>query len=240
MIRQIFELPPIDETSPVESRIEAYFNAYGGNYDFCRFYSGDNILMMNYCGKFYVSVKDDFDWEELYFFLKNAGTLWAEMNSRGFDVLRDTFYDYRTIPLYLMKSEAVEVSEGGNFTESYSEVFSVIKDAFELSDDDFSNWYTDTCHRVRHGVTRLIALDDYSASCTVFYENTEGCFLSDIGVKKEYQGRGLGRKLLYNANRLLENKKLSLLCKADKREFYKSCGFICEDKPAAYQLVKEK
>ncbi len=240
MIRQIFELPPINYKNAVESRIEAYFKAYGGDYDFCRFYSGDNILMLNYCGKYYISVKDGFDWEELYFFLKNAGMSWAEMNDRCFDVLRDMFYDYRTTPLYLMKSEAVEVSEGGNFTESYSEIFSVIKDAFELSEDDFPQWYTDTCHRVRHGVTRLIALDDYSASCTVFYENNEGCFLSDIGVRKEFQGRGLGRKLLGNANRLLKGKKLSLLCKAEKREFYKSCGFICENEPVAYQIVKEK
>lgn len=240
MIRQIFELPPIDEKNVIEGRIEAYFRAYGGEYDFCRFYGGESLLMMNYCGKYFISVKDGFDWEELYFFLKNAGMMWAEMNSNCFQVLRDMFYGYSSKPLYLMKSHNITVAEGGSFTESYSEVFSVIKDAFELTEEDFSEWYTDTCHRVRHGVTRLIALDDMSAVCTALYENCSGCFLSDIGVKKELQGRGLGKKLLANASRLLEKKNLSLLCKADKREFYKSCGFICDDEPTAYQIVKEK
>ncbi len=240
MIRQIFELPPIDESNAIEGRIEAYFRAYGGEYDFCRFYSGEDILMMNYCGEFFISVKDGFDKEELYFFLKSSGMTSATIDSACYKALGEMLTDFSSEPLYLMQSENVAIADGGDFTESYSEAFSVIKDAFEISDESFSGWYTDICHRVRHKVSRLIALPDFSACCTVLYENNNGCFLSHIGVKKEYQGKGLGKKLLRNANRLLKNKKLSLLCKADKREFYKSCGFICEDEPTAYQIVKER
>lgn len=240
MIRQIYELPIIDESIPIEGRIEAYYRAYGGEYDFCRFYSGDNILMMNYCGEFFISVKDGIDKEELYFFLKTSGMTSATMDVVCYKALKESLADFSHEPLYLMKSENIAVADGGTFTESYSEAFSVIKDAFGISDDCFDSWYTDICHRVRHNVSMLIALDGFSAACTVLYENESGCFLSHIGVKKEHQGKGLGKKLLRNANRLLKNKKLSLLCKADKREFYKSCGFVCEDEPTAYQIVKER
>ena len=240
MIRQIFELPPIDEASPIEGRIDAYFRAYGGEYDFCRFYSGDNILMMNYCGEFFVSVKDGFDKEELYFFLKSSGITSATMDSVCYKALKEMLTDFFSEPLYLMQSKNVAQADGGNFTESYTEVFSVIRDAFGIDEEGFSGWYTDICHRVRHNVSRLIAIDGFTASCTVLYENNSGFFLSHIGVKKEHQGKGFGKKILQNANRLLDNKKISLLCKADKREFYKSCGFICEDEPAAYQIVKER
>ncbi len=240
MIKQIFELPIIDKSNVIEGRIEAYFKAYGGAYDFCRFYSGDNILMMNYCGEFFISVKDGFDKEELYFFLKSGGMTSATMDSFCYKVLGEMLADFSSEPLYLMQSENVAEADGGDFTESYSEVFSVIKDAFGISDEGFSGWYPDICHRVRHNVSRLIVLEGFTASCTVLYENESDCFLSHIGVKKEYQGKGLGKKLLRNANRLLKNKKLSLLCKWDKREFYKSCGFICKDEPTAYQIVKER
>jgi ribosomal protein S18 acetylase RimI-like enzyme len=240
MIKQIFELPTIDESNVIEGRIEAYFRAYGGEYDFCRFYSGENILMMNYCGEFFISVKVDFDKEELYFFLENSGMTSATMDSACYKALSEMIYGFSSEPLYLMESDSVGISDDGSFTESYSEVFLVIKDAFDISNDSFGGWYTDICHRVRHKVSRLIALQDFSACCTVLYENGKTCFLSHIGVKKEYQGKGLGKKLLRNANRLLKNKNLSLLCKADKREFYKSCGFICENEPMAYQIVKER
>lgn len=240
MIRRIFELPPIDDGNVIEGRIDAYYNAYGGEYDFCRFYSGENILIMNYCGEYFISAKDSFDSEELFFFLQSGGVSSATMNAECYNALKNELGGYYCEPLYLMKSSSVEISESGSFTENYIEVFSVIKDAFSISDDAFSGWYTDICHRVRHGVSRLIALDGFSAVCTVLYENDKSCFLSHIGVKRQYQGRGLGKKLMGSAKALSGDKKLSLLCKTDKRGFYKSCGFICDEKPYAYQIVKEK
>ncbi|MBR4306263.1 MAG: hypothetical protein IKT78_05405, partial [Ruminiclostridium sp.] len=170
MIRRIFELPPIDDGNVIEGRIDAYYNAYGGEYDFCRFYSGENILIMNYCGEYFISAKDSFDSEELFFFLQSGGVLSATMNAKCYNALKNKLGGYYCEPLYLMKSSSVETSESGSFTENYAEVFSVIKDAFGISDDAFSSWYTDVCHRVRHGVSRLIALDGFSAVCTMLYQ----------------------------------------------------------------------
>ena len=44
------------------------------------------------------------------------------------------------------------------FTEDYRTVFEILKSGFSLSDYQFDEWYADTCHRVRHGISRLIVI----------------------------------------------------------------------------------
>ncbi len=243
MIERITKIPGKFITdNAVAGRINAYMSAYGSNYDFCRFYCGENLLIMNYDGEHFI-YGDSCDTDELLYFLKADGLFSATIDNVIFKQIENSLDGYKTEELYLMRYDnkvAVPENENAYFTESYSEVFSVLKSAFSYTDENYPRWYTDNCHRVRHNVSKLIALYDnekISATCTVLYENRYGCFISHIGVDRAMQGSGRGKALINSAKALLYGRRLTLLCKKDKVGFYKKCGFICEDKPQAYQII---
>ncbi len=246
MIERISEIKENFITdNPVVGRIDAYMKAYGADYDFCRFYSGENVLIMNYDGEHFIYTADSFDSDELLLFLLADGLFCATITADAYCILKDRLSDYKSEELYLMEYDnkaPAEENENAQFTENYEEVFSILKSAFTYQDENYPRWYTDTCHRVRHGVSKLVKLSENGkirASCTMLYENSYGCFLSHIGVDKSLQGKGVGKTLINSAKSLLAGKRLTLLCKKDKVDFYKKCGFICDDKPLAYQIIKE-
>jgi GNAT superfamily N-acetyltransferase len=125
------------------------------------------------------------------------------------------------------------------FTENYRTVFEILKSGFSLSDCQFDEWYADTCHRVRHGISRLIVMHYGSepvATATVLFDDDKSCFLSHIAVRRDMQKNGIGTALLSCTANLLDNRKITLICKENVQRFYINCGFTVAG--TAYEIAR--
>ncbi len=125
------------------------------------------------------------------------------------------------------------------FTEDYRTVFEILKSGFSLSDYQFDEWYADTCHRVRHGISRLIVMyygSEPAATATVLFDDDKSCFLSHIAVRRDMQKNGIGTALLSCTANLLDNRKITLICKKNVQRFYINCGFTATG--TAYEIAR--
>ena len=125
------------------------------------------------------------------------------------------------------------------FTEDYRTVFEILKSGFSLSDYQFDEWYADTCHRVRHGISRLIVMyygSEPAATATVLFDDDKSCFLSHIAVRRDMQKNGIGTALLSCTANLLDNRKITLICKKNVQRFYINCGFTVAG--TAYEIAR--
>lgn len=232
MIKRIRTLDILN-TSLVAKRTEAYYKAYGGDYDFCLFFTDGNALIMRYENSLYISGTPK-DREEISCFIKSL-SLPCIMDSESYSLIGD-IEGYKTVPLYTMSKAGTGNNNKDCFTTDYRAVYDILKSAFSLSEDDFPMWYTDTCHRVRHDVSRLILNKDKTATATVLFYDENSCFLSHIGVKN--RGKGIGKEFLTDIEKALKG-KIYLHCKLPLLGFYRACGFSQDDKPGAYELIKE-
>ena len=83
------------------------------------------------------------------------------------------------------------------FTEDYLTVFEILKSGFSLSDYQLDEWYADTCHRLRYGISRLIIMhygNEPAATATVLFDDDKNCFLSHIAVRRDMQKNGIGTR----------------------------------------------
>lgn len=226
MIKRIYgALPPgYPSDDVIVGRINAYYRAYGTGYDFCTFYKGYNMLALYYGGELYVHCGENADTESLLAFSDMLG-------ARA--VMSDIKLSEKSEELYIMTSDKIPTAHGNihpkaEFTEDYRTVFEILKSGFSLCDDQFDDWYADTCHRVRHGVSKLIVMysDDIPvATATVLFSDDKECFLSHIAVRQDMQKNGIGKALLYSTAGLLDNRKITLACKKNVQQFYINCGF---------------
>ena len=112
MIQRIYEIPDrfrIDNC--VIGRIDGYFRAYGSDYDFCRFYSGENSLIMNYDGEHFVYTDENCDKDELMFFLMADGLNCATVNENAYKLMKDDLSGFACQKLYLMTKENINASQ---------------------------------------------------------------------------------------------------------------------------------
>lgn len=236
MIKRIYGALPPDYLSDnvIVGRINAYYRAYGTGYDFCTFYEGNNTLALYYGGELYVHGNENTDTESLLAFSDMLG-------ARA--VMSDIRLSEKSETLYIMTSGKMPAVCNdllkAEFTEDYRTVFEILKSGFALSDDQFDDWYADTCHRVRHDVSRLIVMysgDIPVATATVLYGDDKSCFLSHIAVRQDMQKNGVGKALLSSAARLLDNRKITLACRKNVRQFYINCGFTATG--TAYEITR--
>ena len=239
MIKKIYDALPLVYPSDnvINGRINAYYRAYGTGYDFCTFYEGNNILALYYGGELYVHCgnSDKTDKESILTFADILGAA---------AVMSDIKLSEKSEELYIMTSDKAKTARCNNhmkaeFTEDYRTVFEILKSGFSLGEDQFDNWYADTCHRVRHGVSKLIVM--YSdnipaATATVLYSDSNNCFLSHIAVRRDMQKSGIGKALLYSMAPLLDNRKITLACKKTVQQFYINCGFT--ETGTAYEIKR--
>ena len=239
MIRRIYGALPPDYPSDnvIVGRINAYCKAYGTGYDFCTFYEGDtydNMLALYYGGELYVHCNENGDLQSIIAFSEMLGAK---------AVMSDIKLSEESETLYIMTSGQMPAVRNNRlkaeFTEDYRTVFEILKSGFSLGDNQFDDWYADTCHRVRHGVSRLIVMysDDIPvATATVLYGDDNNCFLSHIAVRQDMQKNGIGTALLSCTANLLDNRKITLICKENVQRFYINCGFTVTG--TAYEIAR--
>ena len=237
MIKRIYgALPPgYPSDNVIVGRINAYYRAYGTGYDFCTFYEGNNTLALYYGGELYVHGNENADTESLLAFSDMLG-------ARA--VMSDIKLSEKSEELYIMTSNEAPTAHDNDWlkaelTEDYRTVFEILKSGFALCDYQFDDWYADTCHRVRHGISRLIVMyygSEPVATATVLFGDDNNCFLSHIAVRQDMQKSGIGKALLSSGARLLDNRKITLACKKNVRQFYINCGFTAAG--TAYEITR--
>lgn len=239
MIRRIYgALPPgYPSDNVIVGRINAYYRAYGTGYDFCTFYEGDtsdNMLALYYGGELYVHCNENGDLQSIITFSEMLGAK---------AVMSDIKLSEESETLYIMTSGQMPAVCNNRlkaeFTEDYRTVFEILKSGFSLSDYQFDEWYADTCHRVRHGISRLIVMyygSEPAATATVLFDDDKSCFLSHIAVRRDMQKNGIGTALLSCTANLLDNRKITLICKKNVQRFYINCGFTATG--TAYEIAR--
>ena len=75
-----------------------------------------------------------------------------------------------------------------------------------------------------------------AATATVLFDDDKSCFLSHIAVRRDMQKNGIGTALLSCTANLLDNRKITLICKKNVQRFYINCGFTVAG--TAYEITR--
>ena len=235
MIRQIFEF---DESVFTDSwygkKIRAYLNAYGTGYNFCRLYeadSGGHILVYNST----MTADGNFDKEELQEFINMLAPVTIEA-SKCMPLQLDNEYTAYNKTLFR------GVYRENNIDTAYivknamlDKVYNVLEDGFRLT--EFGAWYTDSSHRIRHGVSDIFLYR--STTVTKLFDIDNFVFLSHIATGTADRGNGTARNLLYwlCGEYKKQSKEVYLYAKDERVSFYEGIGFEAVDSDIFYERI---
>ena len=231
MIRQITEGIPVFSDSWYGKKIQAYVEAYGLNYDFCRLYGSDKggmLLVYNST----VTCDGSFDNGELESFVSMLEPVDIEVsdigfNPEGYEKIRKTLFK-GTSSESSVKADDIQINTALN------DVYAVLEESFGLNEYDI--WYTDTSHRIRHGMSDVFLWN--STTVTKLFDVNDYVFLSCIATGSADRGKGRARQLLYYLCSEFEKqgKSVYLYAKDERVSFYEGIGF----KPVSQSIFYER
>lgn len=214
-------------------RILAYYDAYGGTYDFCRFYklsyeTGTGWLLL-FNSTLLICTQGEIPKEELIDFVKLYLPFRIECPAYIVEYLseienyqklhRDTFRLIPNAPSENFQEEDV------CFTPDYRDVYEILQEGFpNLA--DYPMWLTDISHRVRHGVSQVLTYKN-STTLTLIFDRNDKVLVGQVATKAECRGSGYARDFLWwLAGWLNSRGKEAVLSALDIRiSFYKEIGF---------------
>lgn len=220
------QLSGLAEHGVEAQKIRALFLAYGGEYDFCRFFRQGRSYLAALDGSFVLAEQPGADYEELAQFLEMHGFTDLFCSQEAGEALSPLVNaDFTRVNL-------MERQGGGQGVlpedKSPSEVWNIIGSRFEIP---FEPWYLDMSHRVRHRVTRCFS--DGKAALAVQHELKGEALISQVSVLREYERCGFARGLLEQVCAALSG-RAQVICEDSLRGFYERCGFtIAEHKYVA-------
>ncbi|MGN1339588.1 MAG: hypothetical protein ACI4WS_04795 [Oscillospiraceae bacterium] len=215
---QLAGLPPGVETG----KLLALFDAYGGGYDFCRFFrqsgGAGEAFLAALDGSFVLAGADRADFPELAQFLGIHGFTDLFCSLEAGEGLRR----YLNADFHLAKLMEYVGEKGGEFPPevSPSQAWDIIGSRFEIQ---FEPWYLDMSHRVRHGVSRCFS--DGRAALVLQHDINGEALLSQVSVKREFEGRGCAGDLLKAVCRAVPG-RVHVICDDKLAGFYQKCSFV--------------
>lgn len=223
VIKQIFDgIPELVTDSYYGRKILSAYNAYGSGYDFCKFYSCGEGIIHTYNTS--MVINGDVDICETELFINMTKPTSIEVKNE-IPLQLDDPYVCKHRTLFYLKPRKTDVSIDDVNVNSFTErCFEILSKSF---DDltDYSAWYVDISHKIRHNVSELYL---YGSTTVTRQFNINGfIFLSHIATAPEERGKGTARRLLYclgnEAERQGENAYLFAL--DHRRSFYETIGF---------------
>lgn len=233
MIEQVFDekklLAALGETKDLFSgKIWALYAAYGFKYDFCTFFVQENgAVIGNYYGKAAVFCPDgaDSDYEELAQFLSMPIFGEVLMSHELAEKLGLAENAVRNNIVRFCGSETMGdiTKEDVDKMPALGKVYEILKDGFDI---DYSIWYTDISHNIRHGISESFV---YNGAATVTKMFTYGnvTFLSFVAAALNARGTGAAKKLVRRVclDERAKGREVFLICRGAVLGFYEKCGF---------------
>lgn len=198
-------------------KVKALAQAYGFGYPFLKFYRQENRAVISaYYGSAVICGTLN---EEILYFCLSAGFSEILCPERS-EISEGLSAEILNIMEYTGGGES---SEQLRKDTPYKEVYDILKDGFDISFDD---WYTDTCHNVRHGISEVFTLENRAAAQKVF--DIDGASLiSLVAVRKQYRGKDYGGRLIRALSaELCKKSRVFVICEDRLMPFYKKNGYI--------------
>lgn len=227
MIKRIYSLNCLPEQGVEVQKIRALWLAYGGEYDFCRFYSSENAIFCLFNRDVVLYSDESCNYEELAEFLSFCGVNEIFCSDYAGQELA-THLNYELDYVNLMEYNGTPVSCVTDKSPPLSEVFEVIKKSFGLSSDCFEQWYLDMSHRIRHNISEVRMLD--SSVLVVQHNLNEEVLLSQIATLPEQQRKGSASRLISAVCDEFPDKSIMLICSDELVGFYSKIGFELKGK----------
>lgn len=174
----------LPDAPPLSIRMASFWEAYGGDYPFARFWRvGEGGVLSLVDGAATVIAGEADDQEELSSFLALIGAK---------SVLSDVnWFGGRRLPVY---RKAVTGQGSALSAPAYEAAYRLFGTVFPLP--DWPAWYTDVCHRVRHG-TALLVLVEQGALCAA--RQGSRLLLTGLAVAPDHRRQGIASRLLHAA-----------------------------------------
>ncbi len=221
-------------------KITAAYLAYGGKYEFCRFYACDDGERSGTVHIYNSSMVIDgiCSQEDISFLIEMTKPISIEMSSRSaLHIPEYYFKKHRTFFQGVPSETHIDPSDivlNGEFEKC----FDILKESF---DDlgSFDSWYVDISHRIRHGVSGIYLYG--SSTVTKCFDIGGSVFVSGIATAVNERGKGAVGKLLgYLAGEFeKEGKKMCLFALDHRKTFYLSVGFVPADEDILYEWKGE-
>lgn len=214
------------------AKAAAYMEAYGGGYDFCRFYAAQDenglitggALMFNAGLTVFGNVLE----EELEGLIVICGPEAVEcpphiarkLVMSGYKRVKRTMFSIPADRAF----NAEGFGKGLTIPVPLMRMAVIMNECFEGILPDM--WYTDMSHRVRHGVSEAYLYRDSAAAAVDFVSGGEG-YVSSVAVTPSARGKGYARDLLRYIAAELEKSNVRGFLWADEGSegYYRKLGY---------------
>ena len=241
MIRRISDRNDIDCKALSETylgkKMLSYLEAYGTDYDFCRFYVNESVLLI--INSTLLISGSNFEKEELCGFAAMHQPFRIEGNQNALNMLFGIggYHSLHRTWFRLNGDKNIDVDENDiEFDPPLDEVYEILSEGFPNL-LEYPIWLTDTSHRVRHGISRVFVYKN-STTASIVYDIDGTVLVGQVATRLSARGSGYARKFLkWLACYLEKQNKTAYLNALDTREsFYREIGF--EVNASEYVLEK--
>ncbi|MCH5204082.1 MAG: GNAT family N-acetyltransferase [Oscillospiraceae bacterium] len=223
MIKRVIsskELSELPKSGVEAQKIRALLEAYGTDYDFCRFYSAEGLIIARFYDEFVISTFGETDFDELSEFLNFGGFSKLFCAEEAGKMLSEKLkINHKRLNLMRFSGALSEAPE--QISElSLFEAYDILKTSFKI---EFEPWYLDMSHRIRHGISKFYG---YNGSVLCVQHDLCGeALLSQIATIPEMRNKGNASRLITAVCRKLNESEVFLLCENKLVNFYEKIGF---------------
>ncbi len=230
-------------------RVKSNYEAYGGKYDFCRFFElsvqGMSLLLISiFNSTMVVSNVTDVEYsrelqDDLTMLIEMTKPQTIEMNVTLANLLKPTLDNYtsceRTEFDFVTKNHLPDMII--NDCPKLDDVFDVLKTSFPAVAKSYDLWLTDTSHKVRRGLSQCFMLENYTTA-TIQYICDNTVLVGQVATLPEERGRFHARKLLYWLGEKLCNEgyTVRLFARSNRVSYYEEIGFKAISKDIVFEL----
>lgn len=211
----------------------SYWKAYGGSYDFCRFFyleyetgTGYMLLINN---TLLICTEQALPADELILFIQMhlpfriecpAFLLEPLSKISNYQKLRRTMFEL--VPSALPDDfQETDV----NFNPHLDDVYAILKEGFPNL-LDYAIWLTDLSHRCRHGISHVLTYKN-STTVTILFDQNNDVLVGQVATKRSARGSGYARTFLQWLAAWLQGfgKRAVLYALDIRTSFYQEIGF---------------
>lgn len=214
---ELFRLP---KRGVEAQKIRALLNAYGANYDFCRFFVSDFYILCEMNGSFVVSeIAENGDVDELADFFTFGGfseIFCAEKLGERLETRLCCNAKKVNLMRFCGEAECAEIEK----SPLLDDVYEILKTAFDIG---YESWYADMSHRIRHNVAAARRLGN--SALIIQYDLNGEALLSQIVTAPGSRNKGNATRLISAVCGELSPSEVFVICEDSLKDFYRKIGF---------------